>query len=164
MHHIGYDVKLITSNNKPSENVLDTIAFFRYTYIKLDSIFTEQFDLVISFGFSLPKAVLTVLKALDVKVVAYFCGNSYLIDSERILYNQHKDKPIGYKRPETKMYDQIWSIPQMYKQNKYYWETIYKSPCIQVPFVWSPSSIQFVKTILQIECEEELMCLSQILA
>ena len=157
LKNMNYNVKLIISDNKRSTNVLDTIDFFTFTYTKLENIFCEDFDLIFTFGFSLPKTILSTLRSLQVKIVAYFCGNSYLIDSEKILYNQHKNRSISYERSETEVYDQIWSIPQMYKQNKYYWEVIHKSSCLQVPFIWSPTSIQFVKKILQMDNEEDLM-------
>jgi hypothetical protein len=57
-----------------------------------------------------------------------------------------------YKNP-----DQIWSIPQMYKQNKGFWEVLYRTKCIEVPFIWSNNSIKFVKKILNLNSEDELL-------
>ena len=53
--------------------------------------------------------------------------------------------------------DQIWSIPQMYKQNKGFWEILNRSNCIEVPFIWSNNSIKFVKKILNLQNEGEIM-------
>jgi hypothetical protein len=155
LKNMNYDVTLILSSNY--ENVLETIDFYKYNYIKLENIFNEEFDIIFSFGFSLPSNVIDILKKMGVKIVAYFCGNSYIIDSEKILYNQHTDRTISYINTEINVYEQIWSIPQMYKQNKYYWEIIHKTKCIEVPFIWSPNSINFIKKILNIDSEEKIL-------
>ena len=154
LKNMNYDVKLIISDK--SSDVLDSIDFYNYEYTRLENILSEDFDLVFSFGFSLPNDIINILKQVGTKIVAYFCGNSYLIDSEKILYNQHKDRTISYVNTEINVYDEMWSIPQMYKQNKYYWEIIHKSKCIEVPFIWSPNSINFIKKILNLDSDETL--------
>ena len=65
----------------------------------------------------------------------------------------------GYPKTSDKniIADQVWSIPQMYKQNKGYWEILNRTNCIQVPFIWSNNSINFVKKILNIEDETTIM-------
>ena len=155
LKNINHDVKLIINNNK-HKNVIEEIDFYKYEYIKLNGILNEDFDLIFSFGFSLTKSLFHILKKKGVKIVAYMCGNSYLIDSERILYNQHSARTIDYSYDESMTFDQMWSIPQMYKQNKYYWETLYRTKCIQVPFIWSPNSIEFIKKISNLEDESSL--------
>jgi hypothetical protein len=156
LKNMNYDVKLIIPNSL-SENVLNSISFYKYDYVLLNNILYEEFDVIFSFGFSLPKNLFSILKKCDVKIVAYLCGNSYLIDSEKILYNQHKERTINYDHTKDETYDVLWSIPQMYKQNKYYWEIIYRTKCLQVPFIWSPSSIEFIKQIKKISNDEQLM-------
>lgn len=156
LKNMNYDVKLIIPNSL-SENVLNSISFYKYDYVLLNNILYEEFDVIFSFGFSLPKNLFSILKKCDVKIVAYLCGNSYLIDSEKILYNQHKERTIKYDHTKDETYDVLWSIPQMYKQNKYYWEIIYRTKCLQVPFIWSPSSIEFIKQIKKISNDEQLM-------
>jgi hypothetical protein len=157
LNNMNYDVKLIVSNNSRVTNVFDEIEFYKYHYVKVENIFCEDFNLIFSFGFSLPKTVLTTLRASGVKIVSYFCGNAYLIDSEKILYNQHKERTINYETTELNVYDQLWSIPQMYKQNKHYWETLHRAKCIQVPFIWSPNSIHFIQNVLGLKNDESLL-------
>lgn len=151
LKNIGYDVKLIIENEKYI-NVLEEIDFYNFEYVTLKNIFLYEFNLIFTMGFSIPKELFKMLQNIGVKQVYYMCGNNYLIDTERVLYNQHKNRTISY----NEAFDEIWIIPQMYHQNKYYCETLYKSKSIQIPFIWSPMSIKFVKKICNLSNEEEL--------
>ena len=153
LKNMNYDVKLIIENEKYI-NIFEEIDFYNFEYVTLKNIFIHNFNLIFSMGFSIPKETFKVLKNTCVKIIYYMCGNNYLIDSERVLYNQHKNRTINYNNNEE--FDQIWIIPQMYNQNKYYCETLYKSKSIQIPFIWSPMSIKFVKKIFNFSSEEEL--------
>lgn len=164
LKNMNYDVKLIINNNKENalKDILSNIDFYNYDYSLLESISYDNYNLIFSFGFSIPEEIFPVLKTNATKIVAYMCGNSYIIDSESILYNQFEktaclDK-FQNKQNKLKTYDEIWSIPQMYNQNKYYWEILYRTNCIQIPFIWSSNSIQFTKKILNIKDEKELIC------
>lgn len=163
LNNMGYDVSLIIENKKETNinEIQKEIDFYYYKYTLLDEIFLQNYDLVFSFGFAVNGSLLYILKMLNVKVVNYQCGNSYLISTERILYNQHDGMacdgyPISFDK--NKIPDQIWSIPQMYKQNKGFWETLNRTTCIKVPFIWSSNSINFVKTILKVDEEKLLYC------
>ena len=105
-------------------------------------------------GVSFPQMINMSLKNIGTKLIYYMCGNNYLIDSELILYDQHKSRVICYGNEN--IYDEIWCIPQMYKQNKYYCEIIQKTKCIQIPFIWSPMSIKFVTSILNLKDDSTL--------
>lgn len=156
LQNMNYDVKLIISSLE-NEQVIKGIDFYKYNYTPYTNILYEDFDIVFSFGFSLTPNIFSILKKYGVKIVGYFCGNSYLIDTEKILYNQHTERTIKYDNTESNTFDIMWSIPQMYKQNKHYWEVIYRTKCIDVPFVWSNSSINFIKQIKQLSNENELL-------
>jgi len=163
LNNMGYNVNLIIENSKEENinTIQKEIDFYYYKYSLLENIFVDNYDLVFSFGFSVSGSLLYILKMLNVKVVNYQCGNSYLISTERILYNQHDGMVCdGYPTSfdKNKIPDQIWSIPQMYKQNKGFWEVLHRTNCIQVPFIWSSNSINFVKNILKIEEEKLLFC------
>ena len=82
------------------------------------------------------------------------CGNNYLIDCEKILYNQHKTRTISY---DVVNYDEVWIIPQMYNQNKYYIEILQQTTCLQIPFIWSPMSIKFIQKIMNLENDTKLL-------
>jgi len=163
LNNMGYNVNLIIENSKEENinTIQKEIDFYYYKYSLLENIFVDNYDLVFSFGFSVSGSLLYILKMLNVKVVNYQCGNSYLISTERILYNQHDGMVCdGYPTSfdKNKIPDQIWSIPQMYKQNKGFWEVLHRTNCIQVPFIWSSNSINFVKNILKVEEEKLLFC------
>lgn len=164
LKNMNYDVKLIIDNDKEKNlnNILNDIDFYKYDYSLLENISYDDYNLIFSFGFSVPEDIFYILKKNATKIVAYMCGNSYLIDSESILYNQFEktsnlDK-FQNKKNKFYTYDEIWSIPQMYKQNKYYWEILYRTNCIQIPFIWSSNSIEFTKKILNINDEKEIIC------
>jgi hypothetical protein len=80
---------------------------------------------------------------MKIKTVAYLCGNSYVYDSEIFIY--HKERQMNGLKYDMKnnfmIYDIIWCIPQLYNLNKYYCEILYRTECIEVPFIWSDKSI-----------------------
>ncbi len=154
LKNTGYDVKLVIDSDK-NISVLKEIDFYEFEYITIHDIFTYDFDIVFSMGFSIPQHIFHGLKNIGTKIIYYMCGNNYLIDAEKILYNQHKTRTIHYGNDQN--YDQIWIIPQMYNQNKYYAEILQKTKCIQIPFIWSPMSIQFIKKMLNLKDDTSLM-------
>jgi hypothetical protein len=162
LKNIKYDVKLIIElkNEEKFKKIQSEIDFYQYDYSIINNIYKEEYNLIFSFGFALPKELICNLKLKGVKIISYQCGNAYLIDSETILYNQHSGRILDSYIDKNKIdetYDQIWSIPQMYKQNKGFWETLYRTKCIQAPFIWSSSSINFVKKILKIDSDEPIL-------
>ena len=103
-------------------------------------------------------SILKIIKYLQITVVYYACGNSYFIDSEKVLYSQHdKITNFSYTNTNEQFFDKIWSIPQIYHTNKCYYEILYRSTCIEVPFVWSTQSIQMSKLIHQVENDEDFL-------
>jgi mannosyltransferase OCH1-like enzyme len=139
--NIGYDSYFIVRdetivNNEDQKRILYDN---RFKIIKHTDILCSELDIVFVMGYDVEVEILKKLKHQGVKLVAYCCGNSYIIESEQILYNL---KQIGFTKryndsTREALYDAVWSIPQMYNTNKYYWETIYRCPCIEAPFVWS---------------------------
>jgi hypothetical protein len=154
LKNAGYDVKLIIDSDK-NIKVLEEIDFYTFDYVTIDDVFTRNFDVIFSMGFSIPNHIYISLKNIGVKIVYYMCGNNYLIDSERILYDQHKTRTINYVNEQK--YDQIWIIPQMYNQNKYYSEILQGVKCIEIPFIWSPMSIKFTQKILNLPDDSSLL-------
>ena len=162
LKNMGYDVKLIIQGQHEQyfKSISQQIDFYKYEYSLLSELFRENYDLVFTFGFSLSTNIVSILKQQGAKVVFYQCGNSYLITTEKILYNQHDEMLCdGYPKSsdDTNVANQVWSIPQMYKQNKGFWEVLNRTSCIQVPFVWSNNSINFVKKVLNIDDESKLL-------
>ena len=154
LKNMNYEVKLIIDSMK-YVSVLDNIDFYKFEYISQNDVFMHNFDLIFSMGFSFPHQILKCLKNTGIKNISYVCGNTYLVDSERILYSQHKNRNIHFY--DEIDYDQIWIIPQGYKQNKCYYEILTKKQCIQAPFIWSPMSIKLTSKVLNLDDENKLL-------
>jgi len=139
--NIGYDVELIIQD-KNIKNIDNLYGFDnqRNKYSLYSNILNSNYGLVIQIGFELQKDILLELKKNGVKLVSYHCGNDYVFDMENILNGTDERNPQYCNLPPG-TFDQIWSIPQMTNTNKYYWQTLYKTKCIEVPFIWSPSVI-----------------------
>jgi hypothetical protein len=146
--NIGYDCYFIINNSYNEEIIKASFYDERFKYIKYNKILTSNFDVVISIGFEMDMFILKWLREMKTKIVSYNCGNSYIIDSECMLYSQHPSKmnQIKYINPKSHIpYDIIWSIPQMTNTNKYYWQTLMRTKCIEVPFIWSSKSIDLIQ-------------------
>jgi hypothetical protein len=157
--NIGYDFYFIINNSYNEEIIKASFYDKRFKYIKYSKILEMNFDVVISIGFEMDLSILKFLREMKTKIVSYNCGNSYIIDSECMLYSQHPNKQnqINYIKPNSHIpYDIIWSIPQMTNTNKYYWQTLMRAKCIEVPFIWSDKSIHLIQ-LSQNKTYEELI-------
>ena len=143
--NIGYECYLIIVDEKlENTEEIKKMAYNKDLKIsKYSEILSDNFDIIFIFGYDVPKKNVEILKYMNTKIVKYLCGNSYMIDSEKILYNQHKDhNGFTYvSHNDEKLYDQLWAIPQMINTNQYYYQTLFRSKCIEVPFIWSNKSV-----------------------
>jgi len=160
----GFDVYFIVQDEKlknvTEENLKKELYDSRFKITRYSEILFANFDLIVTLSFSYTdKYLFNNMKHMGTKHVGYFCGNSYLIDSEKILFNQHlsrqSDKYDFCFENESK-YDEIWSIPQMTELNLHYWEILYRCKCVEVPFVWSPNAIKLSAKVIGVD-EEELI-------
>lgn len=157
LKNIGYDVILIVDKNKVNEESIDVLNHIndnddKIKYTMFENILSEDFDIIIQLSISVehsvPLSIIRYLKYINTKLVGYFCGNSYIIDSEKALYSQHKERSNSkdsFKfilQDGTAILDEIWSIPQMVNTNLHYWKTLHRCKCIPVPFIWSNKSIK----------------------
>ena len=149
--NIGYDVYFIVKDEKISQTNADLKIIFydkRFKVLKENFVLSIDFDVIITMGYDLNQILFEKIKYMDVKMVKYCCGNCYIIDSEKILYNQHKYRTfVDFVHKDQITYDEIWSIPQMANTNQYYWQTVYRSKCIEVPFIWSDNSIKINEAV-----------------
>jgi hypothetical protein len=163
LSNIGYDVNFIVVDKnlkKINEEEYKKIFYNdKFKIIKNSEILCSKLDLVFTMGFSTDLHINKMLRHMNVKIIYYSCGNSYFIDCEKILYNQHKAKQdIKYLSNKNDLiYDKIWCIPQMTNTNKYYLETLYRTECIEVPFIWSPKAISITASCYNIKDENELL-------
>jgi hypothetical protein len=159
--NIGYDCYFILRHNNDAEKNPDLNKIFydqRFKYIKYNDLYSYDLDVFIIMGYDVLLSVCKILKHFGTKIVRYFCGNSYLIDSESILYSMHKDRAFNYINSGTDACcDSLWSIPQMVNTNLHYYQTIYRTKCIEAPFVWSSKSIQLAATANSIPNTDQLL-------
>ena len=66
------------------------------------------------------------------KVVTMRCGNDYVLDVERTIFNQHCTPKYGVR------YDAVWTIPQYEATCLSYFATVYRAPASVLPHLWSP--------------------------
>jgi hypothetical protein len=97
LSNIGYDVSFILDDNKINDSSIkilrDIFSDKNIKYTKFSNILNYDFDIIIQLSFSFWQdniSIINYLKYTNTKFVGYLCGNSYIIDSEKILYNQHK--------------------------------------------------------------------------
>jgi hypothetical protein len=156
VYFIVEDTKLFTINN----DVLKDILYDdRFKYVKYSEILYSEFNFIITLSFSYSDMfIYNYLKHMNTKHVGYFCGNTYIIETEKILYNQHKARQkdaYDFKINNLVKYDEIWCIPQMSETNLDFWSILYECKCIEVPFVWSNNAIKlFCKAN---DCKEETL-------
>lgn len=155
--NIGYDVYFIINDmdllkitGNLDEIVKSQLYDSRFKYVRYSDILSIKFDMIITLSFSDSNLYIhNYLRYAGTKMVGYFCGNSYIIDTETILYNQHKNRPNNYDftvHGQLK-FDEIWCIPQMADTNFHYWKILYRCPVKTVPFVWSTSAIRLHSTV-----------------
>lgn len=139
----NYDVHFIVETQKLNQYNITQLSYDkRFQFTPYHNILYEHFDIIFTLSFSINEPFLhKYFQHEHTKHIGYFCGNSYLIDSEQILYNQHSGKQQE-KFNFTNNYDAIWCIPQMSDMNLDYWKIIHNCPCIEVPFVWSSNAIE----------------------
>ena len=141
----GYDCYFIIEDKKFNSEVTAELLYSpNFKYIKKSSILSSNFDLVIIMGYEIEPEIIKQMRYLKTKVIYYLCGNSYIMDSEKILYDQHSVRDCGkyISKNDYILYDEIWCIPQMTNTNRYYIQTLQRSKCIEVPFIWSPNAIK----------------------
>jgi hypothetical protein len=110
----------------------------------------NEVDLIFMLGTSLPsKTILDIkTKRPGVKVVKYQCGNNYVVDMERVIFDT-----AGAALPSWDIgHDETWMIPQQEYQNAEYFKLIYRHKDHQiktVPFVWDPEHLQNSANVLR---------------
>jgi hypothetical protein len=128
----NYEVCILNTNDvdfTERPNYLNDIDVYHF-----DSVFMEM-DLIIVMGAQIHDTKLKQFKESgDKKVIAYKCGNNYMISVENILFKENdKSKKFQYERE----YDEIWYIPQQHESNSGLYKTLYRTNAIIIPFIWS---------------------------
>ncbi len=96
----------------------------------------EEMDLIITMGAQVHEKHLKRFRSLPgKKVVAYKCGNNYIVHAENVLFKPSEDAAFQY---ETEL-DEIWYVPQQHETNNGYYQTLHRTRSLPVPFVWHHS-------------------------
>lgn len=145
----GYDVFILETGSKVTDLTKVTWDYNKYRIYKLSDKINEV-DIIFMLGTSFPsKFVLDIKqKRPHVKIIKYQCGNNYVVDMERVIFDTAKEAlpswDIGH--------DETWMIPQQEYQNMEYFKLVYRHQDHQiktVPFVWDPEHIQRASDLLK---------------
>ena len=125
-----YEITLLNTidvdwSTKPSYLTDVNICNFRDHY--------EDMDLLIVMGAQINKSEIEKFKSKpNKKIIAYKCGNNYILSAENILFKEDENKVYQF----DEAYDEIWYIPQQHETNSGYYHTLYRSKAFIVPFIW----------------------------
>jgi hypothetical protein len=127
----NYEIKLLNTfdvdwTEKPSYlNDVD-ICTFRDNFMDM--------DMLIVMGSQISNTDIKKFKTdPNKKVIAYKCGNNYVITMENILFREQEENK-SYQFEED--YDEIWYIPQQDEVNSGFYKTLYRTNAFIVPFIW----------------------------
>jgi hypothetical protein len=140
----GYIVDLICADQKTYDEIKQYET--EINLFPLDKSYNIRYNLIIQLGLTVHRSQFKnwKLKNNDVKLVAYECGNHYLINTERILF--HKDMESNSFRASNELVEiphQVWSIPQMENTNYSFYQFYTKQDKVTVvPFIWDPFVIE----------------------
>lgn len=138
----NYNVYLINTNSEfKVENTEMKLPWDHKKYPIYDySKIAAQTDLLIMLGTSFNSDSVKSFKnlpnnKLEKKVIAYRCGNNYVINVERSIFKEGKDAPLPAISGKL---DDVWFVPQQERHNKYLYDVMSEVNSKPVPFVWSP--------------------------
>jgi hypothetical protein len=77
-------------------------------------------------------------------VLAYRCGNDYVMDAERICFDLTPGPVLNGTR-----FDEIWTQPQHESMCRSFWEVTQQAPVQVMPHIWSPLFIDLVSNNLK---------------
>lgn len=97
---------------------------------KLDNVIND-IDIIFTLGTTITDEQYNLLKKHNGKLIFYNCGANYFNDMQLVLFDK-ESSPLYKHQP-----DEIWTVPQHYETNKYYFESLYNVKNISIPFVWS---------------------------
>lgn len=145
----GYEVYILDTGSKVTDLSKVSWNTTKYPIYKFIDRWLET-DIIIMLGTSLPEANIIKLKQHNpnAKVIKYQCGNNYVVDMERVIFNTATDQMVPSWDGH---HDETWLIPQQEYQNLEYFQAIYKQERHQlkvVPFVWDPEHMEGYSKIL----------------
>ena len=140
----GYNIDIICGNQKTIEHISEYEK--EINCVSLDQSYEISYDLVIQLGLTISLYMSSKWKQNNenVKFVGYNCGNHYLINTERMLFDYNRtNSTLGARFQHDQKMDQIWSIPQMENTNYFFYKFYTGQDNVTVvPFVWDPFVIE----------------------
>ena len=136
-----HDVYALDTSNKVkdlSKVDWDTSKYPIYKYA--DKVNSTDILILLGTSFSTEQTINLRKKNPKIKIIKYYCGNNYIIDMERVLFDS-KESVSNW----THGHDEAWFIPQQEYQNRSYYQTMGRLTADKVkvvPFVWSPKFIK----------------------
>ncbi|MBV8046536.1 MAG: DUF2827 domain-containing protein [Paludibacterium sp.] len=97
----------------------------------------DQLDVLIEGGAQVQPEQAEAVHRRHGIVLAYRCGNDYIMDAERICFNL----PSGSAFNGT-VFDEIWTQPQHEKMCRSFWELALRAPVRIMPHIWSSRFIR----------------------
>jgi hypothetical protein len=140
----GYIVDLICSDQKTYDEINKYKSDLNVTI--LDKSYIRKYDLIIQLGFTVDKLHFNNWKSnnKNLKLVAYQCGNHYLITTEKVLFQKDSEiKTFSDNEKFSQTPHQVWSIPQMENSNYNFYQFYNKQDNVTVvPFIWDPFVVE----------------------
>ena len=96
----------------------------------------DQLDYVISVGSALDPLTVEQLKARNVPIISYRCGNGGVIAMEAMCAQPPRGDAERYF--DAGYFDAIWMTPQHLHTYRGWCETVFRAPVEAVPQIWSP--------------------------
>jgi hypothetical protein len=110
----------------------------------------DDIDVLISLGGQITPEMSKYLKSKGTKLISYKCGDEYTWRLEHIVFNQDYKTTKIWANPD---YDEIWTVPQIYEQNKYYFQRLHKNKKVRtIPFIWDSIFLDQVNKQLNNKC------------
>ena len=147
----GLDVYILDAGDKVKDLTKVSWDYDKYKIAKFTEM-EDSVDLLFMLGSSLPDSRILKIKEKNpkLKIVKYQCGNSYVVDMERVIFNKAEEKE---KPSWDRLHDETWLIPQQQYQNTEYWKTIYRQDDTKVkvvPFIWDPEPLEEFDKLLRV--------------
>lgn len=154
---LGFEVYFIISEKIDDEKVLNTLLYENeFKFIYLEKIFRIDFDIIFFVSFSCDLLLHQLIRYNKTKCIYYNCGNVFMGNAEKILYNNGRDV-AKYNKDFKELYDEIWVIPQHIKTGTHYLKTLYRTRVVSVPFVWSQKAIYYACLSNNVKKESDLL-------
>jgi hypothetical protein len=131
-----YEIYLLTEDSIPKEEIP---PHFKQFNIKTVQEGIENFDIIFIIGAQIKKQETEYFKnRKNTVLIAYHCGNTYMINAEDVLFKENNSKQFFY---ESNL-DELWYVPQQHENNFGLYKTLYRTNAIPIPFVWNSDRIQ----------------------